>query len=258
MRNRSAAWVVVFFALVAAAWFSLRPPEMPVGTDATPAISGGPEARAAAAPTSARLGTAAVLKIDPRGVARSPVPVRAGLWTEYLKSRKYKAIYDRLIHSPEGETAEGRYVLYDIMKNCAIITERTTRQPIVRTTDQKRDQFLASLPETDPQRDKRIAAFDNVATNKCAGLEGLTITQSALGNMLAQAAAAGDPKAQALSLEQSLWAQRRADGNWRSDVAPSDQQVAGGAASRVAVYFSPSRVTRTVRSPGALSVAPSG
>ena len=226
MRNRSAAWVVVFFALVAAAWFSLRPPEMPVGTDATPAISGGPEARAAAAPTSARLGTAAVLKIDPRGVARSPVPVRAGLWTEYLKSRKYKAIYDRLIHSPEGETAEGRYVLYDIMRNCATITERTTRQPIVRTTDQKRDQFLASLPETDPQRDKRIAAFDNVATNKCAGLEGLTITQSALGNMLAQAAAAGDPKAQALSLEQSLWAQRRADGNWRSDVAPSDQQVA--------------------------------
>src|SRR6185436_9369850 len=88
-----------------------------------------------------------------------------------------------------------------------------------------RDQFLASLPANDPLRDKRIAAFDDVATNRCAGLDGVTITQSALNNMLAQAAAAGDPKAQALSLEQSLWQARRAEGRWRSDVAPSDEQV---------------------------------
>jgi len=228
MKHRSAAWVVVFFALVAGAWYSLRPPEMPVGTEAAPAASAGPEARAAAAPTASKLGTNAVLSIDPRsaGARATPVPVRGGLWSEYLQAKSYKAIFDRLSGSPEGETAEGRYTLYDIMKKCATITERTTRQPIVRTTEQRRDQFLATLPENDPQREKRIAAFDNVATNRCAGLENLSITQAALNNMLAQSAAAGDPKAQALSLEQSLWAARRADGRWRSDVAPSEEQVA--------------------------------
>ncbi len=201
MRFRPAAWVVVFFALVAGAWFSLRPPEMPAGQEGPAMTSGGPEARAAAAPIAYKLATSAVLSIDPRGAgARGPVV--------------------------PGETGEGRYVLYDIMRKCATITERTTRQPIVRSTEQRRDQFLSALPDNDPQRDKRIAAFDNVATNRCAGLEGLTITQSALNNLLAQAAAAGDPKAQALSLEQSLWALRRADGAWRSDVAPNDQQVA--------------------------------
>jgi len=227
MKFRPAAWVVVFFALVAGAWFSLRPPEMPGGQELAVVTSTGSEARAAAVPTASKLGTSAVLSIDPRRTARGPVvPVRAGLWTEYLKSKGYKAIYDRLKDSAEGETGEGRYVLYDIMRKCATITERTSRAPIVRSTEQRRDQFLTSLPDNDPQRDKRIAAFDNVATNRCAGLEGLTVTQSALNNLLAQAAAAGDPKAQALSLEQSLWAARRSDGGWRSDVAPNDQQVA--------------------------------
>jgi hypothetical protein len=228
MKYRPAAWLLVFFVLVAGAWFALRPPEMPAGPDSAVATSRGPEARAAAAPVAPKLGTSAVLSIDPRGAGArgSAVPVRGGLWSEYLQAKNYKAIFDRLSGSPEGETGEGRYTLYDIMLKCATITERTTRQPIVRTTEQRRDQFLASVPENDPQRDKRIAAFDNVATNRCAGLEGLTVTQSALNNMLAQAAAAGDPKAQALSLEQSLWAARRADGRWRSDVAPSDEQVA--------------------------------
>jgi hypothetical protein len=226
MKNRSAAWVAAFFALVAGAWFALRPPEMPTASDAAAPAPSGAEARAAAAPVAPKLGTAAVLSIDPRKAGgRSGMAVRGGLWNDYLQARSYKAIYDRLRNSPEGETGEGRYVLYDILRKCATITERTTGQPIVRTTEQKRDQFLSTLPENDPQRDKRIAAYENVATNRCAGLEGLSVTQSALNNMLAQAASAGDPKAQALALEQSLWAARRAEG-WRTNtVAPSDEQV---------------------------------
>jgi hypothetical protein len=186
------------------------------------------EARAAVVSPAPKLGTSAVLSIDPRSAAArgSHAQVRNGLWNEYLRAKSFKAIYDRLANSAEGETAEGRYVLYDILRKCANVTERNTRQPLVRTVEQRRDQFLASLPENDPQRDKRLAAFEEVAINRCAGLEGLAITQAALNNMLAQAAAAGDPKAQALSLEQALWAARRAEGRWRSDVAPTDDQVA--------------------------------
>ena len=229
MKNRVVLIAVCFFALIAGAWYALRPPEMPdlqpLGTSASaPSV----EARAAVVTPAPKLATSAVLSIDPRSasVRGATAQARHGLWNEYLGAKSFKAIYDRLANSTEGQTAEGRYVLYDILRKCATITERTTRQPLVRTTEQRRDQFLASIPDNDPQRDKRIAAFDDVATNRCAGLEGLTITQSALGNMLAQAAAGGDPKAQALSLEQQLWAARRADGRWRSDVAPTDDQVA--------------------------------
>ena len=230
MKNRFAAFVVLFIVLVAGAWFALRPPELPESQPA-PSASAAPsvtEARAASVPTASKLGTAAVLAIDPRnagGRGASLAAGRHGLWAEYLGAKSYKALFDRLSGSTEGETAEGRYVLYDILRKCATITERTTRQPLVRTTEQRRDQFVASIPENDPQRDKRIAAFDDVATNRCAGMDGVSITQSALNNMLAQAAAAGDPKAQALTLEQSLWAARRAEGRWRSDVAPTDEQV---------------------------------
>lgn len=229
MKNRTVLFAVGFFALVAGAWYALRPPEIPelpaVGSTSTASVT---EARAAVVTPAPKLGTSAVLSIDPRAPANrgSAAQARHGLWNEYLGAKSYKAIYDRLATSPEGETPEGRYVLYDILKKCASVTERNFRQPLVRTTEQQRDQFLASLPDNDPQRDKRIAAFDNVATNRCAGLEGLSITQAALSNMLAQAAAAGDPKAQALALEQQLWAARRAEGRWRSDVAPTDEQVA--------------------------------
>jgi hypothetical protein len=228
MKARFAAVAAAFFALVAGAWLALRPPEVPdmsLGHAST--ASSLPEARAAALVPAPKLGTSAVLSIDPRS-SGSRAGANAGrhtLFNDYLAAKSYKAIYDRLSGSPEGETGEGRYILYDILRKCANVTERTTRQPLVRTIEQRRDQFIASVPENDPQRDKRIAAFEEVAVNRCAGMEGVSITQAALNNMLAQSAAAGDPKAQALSLEQSLWAARRAEGRWRSDVAPTDEQV---------------------------------
>jgi len=229
MKVRQAVWVVLFFALVAGAWYALRPPQPADAPATAPAVAASvTEAHAAAVPASSKLGTSAVLSIDPRSAGvrgASAAAKRQSLWNDYAAAKSYKAVYDRLSGTPEGETAEGKYVLYDILRKCANVTERTTRGPFVRPVEQRRDQFLASLPENDPQRDKRIAAFENVTTNRCAGLEGISITQSALNGMLASAAAAGDPKAQALSLEQSLWAQRRAEGRWNSNVAPTDDQV---------------------------------
>ena len=228
MKVRYAAWVVLFFALVAGAWYALQPPQFDAPASAKAVASTLPEARAAVAPSSSRLGTSAVLSIDPRSAGSrggSHAGPRPSLWNDYLAAKSYKAIYDRLNGSPEGETPEGKYVLYDMLRKCANVTERTTRAPMIRTTEQRRDQFVAAIPANDPQRDKRIAAFDEVATNRCAGLEGVTVTQAALNSMLAAAAAGGDAKAQALTLEQSLWSQRRAEGRWRSDVAPTDEQV---------------------------------
>src|SRR4051812_30518685 len=203
MKVRYAAWGFAFVALVVGAWLALQPPQLPdVPPNSAPSVPSA-EARAAAMPTASRLGSSAVLSIDPRGAgARGGAAtrtLRTGLWNDYLAAKSYKGIYDRLNGSPEGETPEGKYVLYDILRKCATVTERTNRQPIVRTSEQRRDQFIASIPANDPQRDKRIAAFEDVALNRCAGLEGVQITQASLNAMLASAAAGGDPKAQALT-----------------------------------------------------------
>src|SRR5437868_5366928 len=231
MKYRLLAGLALLVALVAGAWMALRPPELPDYSSPAASAARTMDAKVALAPVASKLSASTVLSIDPRAKSSNGgvAPMQRTLFNEYLGSRHYRALYDRLKSSAEGETPEGRYVLYDILRKCATVTERTTRQPLVRTNDQKREDFVASLPASDPQRDKRISAFDEVATNRCAGMEGVTITQADLNKLLANAAAGGDAKAQALVMEQDLWAQRRASGSagrWgRDSVTLSDTQV---------------------------------
>jgi hypothetical protein len=209
----------------------LRPPEMPEGEAISASAPSVPSARAAAMVGPTKLGAAAVLSIDPRThpLKGAAAATQLSLHGEFVLAKQYRALYDRLKSSPEGQTREGLYVMHEMLQRCATVTERTARRPMVRTNEQKRDEFLAALPANAPMRDKRITAFDEVAANRCAGMEGITITQADLGKMLADSAAMGDPKAQAASLEQQLWQERRASGaqgRWgRDSVTLSDAQV---------------------------------
>jgi hypothetical protein len=232
MKHRIPIAIALFAAFVAGAWALLAPPDLPdLGT---PLRAGLPEASADArhgpnAASPKRI-VASVLAIDPRAnPLKARATAKASLYNELLGTKQYKALYDRLKSSPEGQTAEGQYVLYEILRKCATITERDARRPLVRTNEQKRDDFIASLAPNDPQREKRIAAFDEVAINRCAGMENTTITQAELNKMLANAAAMGDAKAQALAIEQEMWAARRASGpqgRWgRDNVTLTDPQI---------------------------------
>jgi hypothetical protein len=120
-------------------------------------------------------------------------------------------------------------VEYEMLRRCATVPDRTSRAPRARPADTKRDDFVASIPQNDPQRDKRIAAFDAVSANPCDGMKDITVKQADLDKLLADAAAGGDSKAKALQLEQSLWDERRAagaQGGWgRASVTVSDAQV---------------------------------
>jgi hypothetical protein len=216
--------------VASAAWMALKPPELPDLASAPAVVLATDEAPRAPASGSAKLGALSVLAIDPRAnPLKSAARPRVSLFNDYLRAKSYKAIYDRLKSSPEGNTPEGQYVLYDLLRKCANITDRNPRQPIVRSTEQKRDDFLAALPANDPQRDARLAAYDEVAINRCAGMENVTIAQADLNKLLASAASMGDPKAQALAMEQELWAARRAagpDNRWgRDSVTLTDAQV---------------------------------
>jgi hypothetical protein len=236
MRHRVPVLFLLALAMLAGAWLLVRPPEFPE-------LSSGPATQDAAASTSSgaspsKLSAAAVLAIDPRanplGNASAAKAHRVTLQGEFLRAKSYKALYDRLRNGPEGQTPEGWYVMYEMLRSCANVTDRTGRPPAPAAT-QKRDDFVAAIPDTDPTRDKRIAAFDDVSANRCAGMEGITIAQADLDKMLANAAAGGDAAAQALTLEQQLWAQRRAaatQGQWgrNTTVTLSDAQVASAQA----------------------------
>lgn len=244
MKYRIPLLLFLTAALVAGAWMLVRPPELaePASTPYVQ-VERAPEARARIASPEPKLGAASVLSIDPRAAVpkAGPAPVaRATLFGEYLAAKSYKALYDRLKANGDAQTPEAWYLMYEMLRRCATVTERTTRQP-ARPADQKRDDFVAALSPTDPLREKRIAAFDDVSANRCAGMEGITITQADLNKMLASAAAGGDPKAQALSLEQELWAARRAsgpEGRWgRDTVTLSDAQV--GNLQRIAASRDP-------------------
>lgn len=228
MKNSFTLAVVGLAALVAGSWWFLRDGDAAV-RPASESRQAGAEAPAALSARSP-LAASSVLSINPRAVVRAgaiPMPRRT-LFNEFLKAKSYRALYDRLKNSPEGQTPEGWYVEYQILRRCASVTDRAGRAP-PRGNDPKRDDFINSIPANDPQRDKRIEAFDSVSGNRCAGMEGITVKQADLDKMLADAAAGGDAKAQALSLEQQLWGERRASGpgtHWgRDTVSLDDTQV---------------------------------
>lgn len=221
MKSRFALSAVAVVALVAGAWYALRPPELVN----LPTVA--PQASAAAAPSSAthdKLAASAVLAIDPRPNPLRPVnaaPVKATLFNEYLSAKQYRALYDRLQSSPEGQTAEGRLVMYEVLRNCANITEGKRYQ--WKPPQTKREDFIAGIPATDPLRERRIAAFDDFSANRCVGLDNVNITQADLDKMLTDAAAAGDPRARAMAIEQDLSVVRRTQG--RDGVTLSDSQI---------------------------------
>jgi hypothetical protein len=215
MKNRFPLYLTIVAILLVGAWAALSPPNLP--DDGSPEPKDGPDG-------SGKLAASAVLSIDPRPNPLRPhavLPVRATLFNEFLASKSYRALYDRLKGSAEGQTAEGKLVLYEILRQCATVTEG--RRPGYRASVTKRDEFLAGVAATDPNRERRIAAFDAFAADKCTGFSDVSITQADLGKLLNEAAAAGSPQAKALAVEQELWSARRGAGS--AGAAINDAQI---------------------------------
>lgn len=198
--------VGVVAAVLALGWYALGPIEDPPPAEPLAA------ARDERLPAGPHPGGAARAATSPRTYAppARAIAVRHTLFNEYLAARQYRSIYDRLRASAEGTTAEGRLVLYEILRNCATITE--PRRYNYRPPQPKRDEFVAGLAASDPQRDRRIAAYDNFTANRCVGFEGVSLSQAELDRLLHAAAAAGDPRARAMAMEQELWQTRRTRG----------------------------------------------
>ncbi|QJR12258.1 hypothetical protein DSM104443_03343 [Usitatibacter rugosus] len=190
-------------------------------------------AKAASVPSSAQVaqgsGGSGVVGARPGAPGIAPqaggraTPAKLSLSGELAVARSYKALYDRLANSPEGQTAEGQYVQYRILRACATISDR--RGPAQRAPDlTPQREFVASLPETDPTKAKRVAALEQLGEDKCVGLSGIVTTEADLSKRLGDAVAAGSPSARVIQIEQELWQERRASGA-RGGPTLSDGQV---------------------------------
>ena len=149
MRLRYSLGIPVAAALAVVGWLAFQ---------ADPPAEEGKEAASKAAQRSGPAVTASGVRgipasvAPPTSVARAPAapPRTPTVFDEFLKTKEYRALYDRLRNSAEGETAEGRLVLWEILRNCATVTEG--RRYSYRPPVPKREEFIAGIAPADAVR----------------------------------------------------------------------------------------------------------
>ena len=174
-----------------------------------------------------------VLSIAPgmRRATAAPADNRVTpLMREFIGSRNDKALLARLkaLEKPNGEEL---YVMAAILDRCSKITGRKDPFDGKRWHlggDDARARFADSLSPKAPNRDKRLAAFDAINYDECAGFDGMETPEKDLRALYERGAAAGDPKARVALLQMELQDQRRdAKGeiDWTKPLTISDSQL---------------------------------
>jgi hypothetical protein len=161
----------------------------------------------------------AVLSIAPRIGSTANLPSTRKLppsLQEYQDAKSYANLYARLSRST-NRTGEEDWMLAQILHRCARFPDDDERvKPWKLGGPEARTRFAASLPPNDPDRDKRLAAFDAVNFDACTDLPALESTRKDLRTLLQAGADAGDPKARASLVQFDLSEQNRGpDGKFR-------------------------------------------
>ena len=207
-----AKWLIGVAVVAAIAAFAWRESVVPSADEGKAASADAASASTAAGSGSGVAARAAALpRFEARGIARS-APARLTLGSELASAKSYKALYDRLANSAEGQTADGQYVLYRILRACANVTDRKYRGPRTGTDLQQQRDFVTALPDTDPNKARRVAALEQLGEDHCVGLSGIVTTEAELSKRLGDAVAAGSPGARAFQVEQDMWQERRGQG----------------------------------------------
>lgn len=177
------------------------------GRDTTPSKAPNISVRATAAGGFA---PETVLQIRPQA-ASAPKPIdtskRSALATEMALPKPWKAIYDRLKGTAEGQMPEGQYYLAQILSACANVTDRKVPRRPNPATDEAKTKFMASVSEKDPNRKARLAAYETTnGVDRCAELRDVQTTEAEIKALRDQAAAGGEPKARAQLIANEIWA----------------------------------------------------
>jgi hypothetical protein len=162
--------------------------------------------------------------------AAAATPTVSTLARDFTAATQYKPLLDRLNGTPEGNTPEGQYYLYQILRACATIADRrggSWASMRASQLEERRQLVATEIAEGDARRAQRLAAIDQLSADKCAGIGGISMTEAEVNQLLRNSLAGGDPKARALTVEQELWRERRGAGaDGRAGATLSEAQVA--------------------------------
>lgn len=175
-----------------------------------------------------------VLSIKPSAARPQPAKsshVESPAMQEMRNATRYGPIYQRIAASAQA-TPEELWIKAQIAQQCVRTTEQKQKNPDggprwTRQGPEARARFEASLPPKDPDREKRLAAFDKVSNDPCEDFPAIELTDKEVRSMIESAAAAGDGKARVALLERKFFdAFKGPDGKPRTDMpippAPED------------------------------------
>lgn len=203
MQGRIIAAVSIVAAVAAGYWWYTH--------DSGARANIAPTSEAASKAQSGDLSPAAVLSIKVGKASPLPVAAKASsvptLGHEFDTARTLKPLYDRLTGPGAPTTPEARFILYKILATCATRTDRKPDEPPRQSTAERRKAFADGIQDSNPDKQKRLAAFDSLAS-RCDGFEGVTTNTADLDAMREAAARAGDPAAQAAQVAHDVFTVR--------------------------------------------------
>lgn len=136
-------------------------------------------------------------------VASQAVQHTSAVALQFRATRDLKAFADALLARKESLDREERYYLAKALETCSFAT--SINDDLAATSEKRRRQFLATIPASDPEAAKRIAAYDTADdTQRCLGFQGSRIAQKDIDELYREASASGDPRAQARMLVAEL------------------------------------------------------
>ena len=125
--------------------------------------------------------------------------------------RDWPALYQRVKNGPQ--TPEAMYIQAELIRNCTRATPpaRPTASPAAPTAtpssppappsaEERRQKFAATIPENDPFRTQRLAAYDKVSADACGELSNMGLVRDNAKTLMADAASAGYARARAEKL----------------------------------------------------------
>ncbi len=179
-----------------------------------------------------KLGASAVLKIDPatpsayRAPPKIALPAPSPAIQAWRDHKDWPGLYKQLA-AMNPPSAEGQYLMAEMLSACGKRGQSNPQAGI----EQRRNNFIASLPPKDPNLEKRKAAFEQLNAERCGELAQIPFDEAVIKQLLDASSAGGDPRARAWQLAQEITqamdGERQKDsGQRRSGYPVTDAQFA--------------------------------
>jgi hypothetical protein len=156
--------------------------------------------------TADALPAQAVLRISPGTIATprvatpSFVPQMSADLVQLRDRRDWPGLYQRVKNGPQ--TPEAMYIQAELIRSCARAVPAATvpMPPAPPSAEERRQKFAAGIPENDPFRAQRLAAYDKVSADACGELSNMGLVRDSAKALMASATNAGYAQARAEKL----------------------------------------------------------